>query len=180
MTTSLMAAISAAVSLLVAWRLGITSEVPAYLYLAVITGPLVVIDLREQRLPNVITLPSYPIVALLLLAAAYLDGTWSTLGRAALGGAILLAVYAVLHLVNPGGMGMGDVKLAGPLGALLAWASWDHLLWGTFAGFALAAVVGLALIATRRATRRSALPFGPFMLAGAWLVLLTGVLPWSG
>jgi leader peptidase (prepilin peptidase) / N-methyltransferase len=68
-------------------------------------------------------------------------------------------------------MGLGDVKLAGPLGALLGWLSWSALALGAFLGFALAAVTGLALIAARRAGRKSALPFGPFMLAGAWLAI---------
>jgi leader peptidase (prepilin peptidase)/N-methyltransferase len=69
-------------------------------------------------------------------------------------------------------MGMGDVKLSGPLGALLGWVSWDATLWGTLIGFVLAAVTGVALMVARRAGRKTALPFGPFMLAGAWIALL--------
>ena len=154
------------------WQFGGTWSLPAYLYLGLVTGPLAVIDLREKRLPNRLTLPSYPIVAALIALAALADGGWPAAGRAALGAVVLLAVYAVLHVVNPAGLGMGDVKLAGPLGALLAWQSWSALLWGTFAAFLLTAVVGLALIALRKAGRKSSLPFGPFMLLGAWIVLL--------
>ena len=53
----------------------------------------------------------------------------------------------------------------------LGWWSWDAVLWGTLAGFVLSAVVSLVLLALRRASLRTALPFGPFMLAGAWLVI---------
>lgn len=155
------------------WRLGWTWDLPAYLYLAAVTVPLTVIDLREHRLPNALTLSAYPATAVLLAVPAALGAEWSTYGQAMLGGGALLAVYAALHLVNPAGMGLGDVKLAGPLGALLAWLSWSHVLVGTLVGFVGAAVVGVALMMAGRATRRSALPFGPFMLAGAWAAILT-------
>lgn len=154
------------------WRFGLTWDLPAYLYLASITVPLAVIDLRTLRLPNAVTLTAYPVVALLLLLPAAIDGRWSDYGRAALAGAALLALYVVLHLINPAGMGLGDVKLAGSLGALLGWISWNALLWGAMAGFLLGAIAGLLLIALGRAGRRSELPFGPAMLAGAWLAIL--------
>lgn len=154
------------------WRLGVTWELPAYLYLATVTVPLAIIDLRTQRLPNPITLSAYPIVLVLLLLPAAVTSAWSTLGRALLAGAILLAFYVVLHLVNPAGMGLGDVKLSGPLGALLGWFSWSTLLLGSLLGFVLGAFTGIALILARKAGRKSALPFGPFMLAGAWIAIL--------
>ena len=162
-------------SALAAWRFGLAWELPAYLYLAVVSVPLAVIDLRTFRLPNVLTLSAYPIVAgLLLLPAAFADG-WSDYLRAVLAGASVLALFVVLHLINPSGMGLGDVKLAGPMGALLGWLSWQVVMVGVVVGFALAAVVGIAMILARRADRRSALPFGPFMLAGAWFAILTEV-----
>lgn len=165
-------AASAALWAVTLWRFGIAWETPAYLYLASITVPLAWIDLRTLRLPNAVTLTSYPVVAALLLLPALASGEWSAYLRALGAGGALLALYVVLHLVNPAGMGLGDVKLSGPLGALLGWRSWDALIWGGLAGFVMAAVVGLALIATRRAGRKSALPFGPFMLAGAWVAIL--------
>lgn len=158
------------------WRFGLTWDLPAYLYLASISVPLAVIDLRTLRLPNIVTLTAYPGVALLLLLPAAIDGRWSDYGRAAIAGIALLALYVLLHLINPAGMGLGDVKLSGPLGALLGWISWNALLWGAMAGFLLGALAGLLLIALRRAGRKSELPFGPAMLAGAWLAILAGPL----
>ncbi len=157
---------------LTAWRFGPAWELPAYLYFAAVTVPLAVIDLRTLRLPNVLTLSAYPIVAVLLLLPALAEGSWSSYARAMLAGAIVLALFLVLHLVNPSGMGLGDVKLAGPMGAMLGWVSWQAVFVGVVIGFVLAAAVGLAMLAARRANRKSALPFGPFMLVGAWTAIL--------
>lgn len=159
-----------------AWRFGPVWELPAYLYFAAVTVPLTVIDLRTLRLPNVLTLSAYPIVAVLLLLPALADGRWTSYTRAMLAGAIVLALFVVLHLVNPSGMGLGDVKLAGPMGAMLGWVSWQAVFVGVVIGFALVAVVGVAMIAARRADRKTALPFGPFMLVGAWAAILVPAL----
>ena len=150
---------------------------PAYVVFAVVTGPLAVIDLRQHRLPNVFTLPAIPIIFTLLALAALADSDLERLARAALGAIVLFSIFALLHLVNASGLGLGDVKLSGSMGLLLGWLSWTAVLWGTAAGFFAAAVVALGLLAARRATMKSALPFGPFMLLGAWLVILASALP---
>jgi leader peptidase (prepilin peptidase)/N-methyltransferase len=162
---------TAALFVAVTARLGLTAELPAYLYLAAITVALALIDIDVKRLPNAIVLPSYLIGAALLALAGLLGGDWRAVGRGLLGMAALFTFYFVLSIVYPGGMGLGDVKLAGVLGLYLGWLGWSSLLVGTFAGFLLGGVVGLALLVTRRAGRRSALPFGPAMLAGAMLAV---------
>jgi leader peptidase (prepilin peptidase)/N-methyltransferase len=139
---------------------------PALLYLAAAGVALAAIDLDVHRLPNVIVLPSYPVVAILLAAAAWWSGDWGALGRAAIGAAALFAFYLLLVLVYPAGMGWGDVKLAGVLGGVLAFVSWAALVVGAFAGFVFGAVVAVAVLASGRGTGRTALPFGPFMLLG--------------
>jgi leader peptidase (prepilin peptidase)/N-methyltransferase len=80
----------------------------------------------------------------------------------------------VLHLVNPGGMGFGDVKLAPTLGLALGWYGWSAVVAGTLVGFGLGAGVGLVLLAMRRVDRRTPIPFGPFMLLGALAGVLLG------
>jgi leader peptidase (prepilin peptidase)/N-methyltransferase len=92
--------------------------------------------------------------------------------RAALGAALLFTVYLVIAVVAVGAMGFGDVKLAGLIGGMTAYLSWGTLLTGAFLGFFLGAVAGLLLIAAHRAGRRSAVPFGPFMLLGTWAAVL--------
>jgi hypothetical protein len=77
-----------------------------------------------------------------------------------------------LVLIYPAGMGMGDVKAAASIGTLLAWLSWRFLITGGFAGFLLAGIYGIALLISGRATRKHQIPFGPFMIAGAFLVIL--------
>ena len=135
---------------------------------------LALIDLDVKRLPNVIVLPSYPVLAALLAIAAGVHGDWSALARAAIGGAVLFAVYFALAFAYPAGMGFGDVKLAGLLGAVLAYLSWRVLVVGAFGGFVLGAVVGVVVLATGRGGRKTALPFGPFMIAGALIAIFAG------
>lgn len=147
---------------------------PALLYLVAIGVALALIDLDVRRLPDAIVLPSYPVVGALLGLAALVEHDGGAFVRALVGGAALWLLYFALCVARPGGMGFGDVKLAGVLGAYLGYAGWSALLVGAFAAFVLGGVVGVALLASRRGGRRSALPFGPFMLTGAGLGIAAG------
>ena len=153
--------------------------VACLMYYVWMAARLTVIDIRSHLLPNRIVLPSYWTAVPLCFAAAIgsrsiaqgaLDG--GAVLRVLGGGAVLWAVYFVLRVVYPAGMGFGDVKLAGVLGLYLGYLSWEHLLWGTAAAFLLGGLFGLALIVLRRGTGKTAIPFGPFMLVGAGLALL--------
>lgn len=146
----------------------------AFLYLAAISIVLTLIDIDVRRLPNSIVLPSYLIGAALLTLASWLTEDWPALLRSAIGMATLYAFYLVLRLVRPGGMGGGDVKLAGVLGLYLGWVGWGALAVGAFAAFLIGGVWGAALILARKAARKTAIPFGPFMIFGAWAGLLAG------
>jgi leader peptidase (prepilin peptidase)/N-methyltransferase len=133
---------------------------------------LAAVDLAVQRLPDVLTLPLAAAVAGGLGLAALLPGAAGDWPRALLGGAVLTGCYLVLFLVNPAGLGFGDVKLATTLGVALGWYGWDAVLLGTFAGFALATGYGLCLVALRRSGRRTAVAFGPSMALGALAAVL--------
>ncbi|MFJ5776557.1 prepilin peptidase [Streptomyces sp. NPDC093094] len=168
------AAVTAPVCAALAAATGARPELVVWLLLAPVCVLLAAVDLRVQRLPDPLTLPLAAAALALLGLAALLPGhagewTTSLLGAAALG-----AGYLVLFLVNPGGMGFGDVKLALGAGAALGWYGWGTLLLGTFAGFLLGALYGGALVVARRADRRTAIPFGPFLIAGALLGVLAG------
>ncbi|GAA4354076.1 prepilin peptidase [Angustibacter luteus] len=158
----------------VALRFGADWQLPAYLYLAAITVALTMIDIDVRRLPDAIVLPSYAVALVLLLLPAVLDNRWDDLLRAVLGGAALFAGYFLLIFIKPGAMGFGDVKLAGVLGIYLGWLSWGVLLLGAFAGFLLGGVYGIVLMLAGRAGRKSKIPYGPFMLAGAMVAVLVG------
>jgi leader peptidase (prepilin peptidase)/N-methyltransferase len=144
---------------------------PAYLYFAAAGIALALIDIDVRRLPNAIVLPSYPVLAVLLTGAAWGQHDWWALARAVIGGAALLAFFFAIVLAYPAGMGSGDVRLAGLVGAALGYLSWATLVVGAFAGFALGAITGMAIIAARRGNRKTAVPFGPFMIAGALLAI---------
>lgn len=157
-----------------AWRFGFQVALLAYLWLAAAGLALALIDIDTKRLPDALTKPSWVVVAVLLALAAVTDSDLHHLERAALGALVLGGFYAVLWFVYPGGMGFGDVKLAPTLGALLAWVSWGALAVGAFAGFLLGGAFGIGLIVAGRGGRKSKVPFGPFMLAGALLGILFG------
>ena len=163
--------LTAALFGLMAWRFGLNWELPAYLYFAAVGIALAAIDLDTKRLPNVLTLPSYVVGGGLLLLPALIDGRWGDYVRALAGAAVLFAFYFILAFIYPAGMGFGDVKLAGVIGLYLGWLGWGALVVGGFLGFLLGAVIGVALMVGGRAGRRTALPFGPFMLAGALLAI---------
>jgi leader peptidase (prepilin peptidase)/N-methyltransferase len=93
---------------------------------------------------------------------------------AGLGAVALFGVYLVAALVKPGGMGFGDVKLAGVIGLFLGFLGLPQLLVGAFAAFVLGGLFSLGLLITRKAGRGSGIPFGPWMLAGAWVGILAG------
>lgn len=132
---------------------------------------LSLIDVDHHRLPNKIVLPSYPILVILLVVPASYQQDWSALLRASIGGLGLYCFYLLTALAYPAGMGFGDVKLAGLIGALLGYLSWSALLVGAFAAFALGGLVGIAVIVSRRGGRKTQLPFGPFMILGALTAL---------
>ena len=165
---------TAAIFAVLTLRIGLDAALPAFLYLGAIGVALTMIDLDVKRLPNVIVLPSYVVALALLTGAALVHGDLSSLLAAVLGMAALFALYFLLALVYPAGMGLGDVKLAGVLGIYLGWLGWAEVVTGGFLAFFFGGLVGVALMIGRRAGRKSQIPFGPFMIAGAFVAILWG------
>jgi leader peptidase (prepilin peptidase)/N-methyltransferase len=153
---------------------GVTWALPAYLYLAAVGVALSAIDLDTKRLPNALVLPSYVVALVLFLLPAAIDGAWSSYLRAVLAGLALFAFYFLLAFVYPSGMGFGDVKLAGVIGIYLGWVSWGVVVLGGFAAFLLGAVVGITVMVLGKGGRKTKVPFGPFMVVGAFLALFFG------
>jgi leader peptidase (prepilin peptidase) / N-methyltransferase len=132
------------------------------------------VDLLCHRLPDRVVLPAYGMCAAALLADAAVLGTWGAFVRAVLAAVVSFAVGAAAAAVSPDGFGFGDVKLLALLGLVLGWFGWGVLMTGVFLGLLSGALVSLALLATRRVGWRTAIPFGPPLLAGAVLVLALG------
>ncbi|MGH3698671.1 MAG: prepilin peptidase [Pseudonocardiaceae bacterium] len=125
-------------------------------------------DLVARRLPDALTLPAYPVVAVLLGVTVVGAGDAGPLVRAAAGGMLWAGSYAAVRLLAPEALGGGDVKLAGTLGALTAATSWSGLLLAILA----ASVVTAAVAGPARLLGYRDVPHGPAMLAAAWLVVL--------
>jgi leader peptidase (prepilin peptidase)/N-methyltransferase len=140
-------------------------------WLVICGGALGWIDGSVQRLPDVLTAPAYAGTLALLLAGAT-AGHWASFGRAALGGLALAAFYLLLAVISPSGMGLGDMKLAGSVGTLLAWSGWAILLDGTVATFALGGIYGISLLILGRASGKQRIAFGPCILLGALAALV--------
>ncbi|WP_329356015.1 A24 family peptidase [Streptomyces anulatus] len=155
---------------------GARPELIGWLALTPVAVLLAVVDRRVHRLPDPLTLPLAAAAVLLLGGAALLPGHAGSWTSGLLGGLALGGFYFLLFLINPNGMGFGDVKLALALGVALGWYGWTVLFVGGFAGFLFGALYGLALMLLRRAGRRTGIPFGPFMIGGALTGLLLGAL----
>ncbi|MGE7389646.1 prepilin peptidase [Streptomyces sp. NPDC004126] len=166
------ALLTAAPCAAIAAAAGPRPETAVFVVLAPVLVLLSLVDLAVHRLPDVLTLPLAAACAALLGGAALLPGAAGSWRLALLGGLALGASYLVLFLINPAGMGLGDVKLALVLGVALGWYGWGVWAAGAFLGLLYGAVYGLGLLLSGRAGREQGFAFGPFMAAGA----LTGVL----
>ena len=175
--TPIVALVMAVVCGVLAAATGARPELFVWLLLAPIGALLATIDFAVHRLPDVITLPFAGAAVVGLGGAALLPGAGGSWRTAVLGSLALGVCYLVLFLINPRAFGFGDVKLAPALGAILGWYGMGTLLIGTFIGYLLGALYGVGLILARRAGWKAAIPFGPFLLAGAVAGILLG--SWS-
>jgi len=147
---------------------------PAFLVLTAGLIAISAIDLEHFIIPNRIVYPVGIAGVILLAGAAALEHSWSPFGRALLGGVGAFVFFFVLHLVAPGGMGFGDVRLSAVLGLFLGWLGGMYVFGGLFLGFLLGAVIGSVLIAVGRRGRKQHIPFGPFLAAGTMIFVLFG------
>ena len=146
----------------------------AYLYFAAISIALALIDLDVHKLPNAIVLPAYLVCGGLLGAAALVVGDLESLLGALVGMVVLYGAYLLMALLYPGGMGFGDVKLAGVVGIVLGWLGWGELAVGAFGAFVFGGIFAVALMIGGRAGKKTAIPFGPWILVGCWVGIFVG------
>jgi leader peptidase (prepilin peptidase)/N-methyltransferase len=159
---------------LTAWHFGLTWHMPAF---CVLMGGLVGlswIDLRTRRLPRQIIYGTAAVMVPLLVVAALVEGEPQRLWMMALGGAISLAIMALIYWASRGGMGEGDVRLAPLLGVALGFLNPGLAVVGLLYGFATGAVVGIAVLVLKRGNRKTAIPFGPFLALGTVLAIFWG------
>ncbi len=170
---------TASIFALIVWHFSPTSissvlELISLLYLAAISIVLALIDLDTHTLPNRIVLPSYIVGLLLMVGASISTGDLQPILRALMGSTLMWTLYFLMALAYPGGMGFGDVKTAGALGLFLGYLGWNVLVVGAFTAFALGGLFALWLLISKRANIKSGIPFGPWMLVGAWIGIFLG------
>jgi len=153
------------------WR----ADLPAAVLLAVVGVLIGVEDFARHRIPNALLGPTAIALTALLLAAAVATGAWGDLLRGGLAALACGAGFLVLALLRPTGLGMGDVKLAAVLGLWLGWLGWGAVVLGVLAGFVLGGVAGAVLLVSGRATRTTAIAFGPWLLLGAAVATVVAV-----
>lgn len=141
--------------------------------LAVAGALLIVVDYADYRLPDVIVLPLYGVLAVMLTLTAWTQDRWPELLRAGIVAVAMFVLYFVMAMFAPD-LGFGDVKLAGVAGGFLGWFGIAQAVAGFMLAWVLMAVVGLVLILFRRVGRKASLPFGPYLIAGAVLGVLFG------
>lgn len=135
---------------------------------------LSIVDIREHRLPNRMVALSLLGTLVCVVALTFVSGDFGMLLRAVGASAAAVAAFGVGHVL--GGMGMGDVKYAAVTGLALGTIGWAAVWWGHLLGFVLAGGVVVVGVVTGSLHRRSAVPFGPFMAAGAVLVAAGSIL----
>ena len=140
-----------------------------YLTLAWASIVLTHVDLRTNRLPNEIVYPTVLVLASCVLLTAIDSQDWRRALIACATACVLAACYATLWLL--GGLGFGDVKLSFALGLALGWSGWFAALIGTLAAFVLSGAFALITVTKRTARAGARIPFGPWMLLGAWVGL---------
>jgi leader peptidase (prepilin peptidase)/N-methyltransferase len=165
---------NATIFVLFGLRFGADAVLVAFCILGAALVALVWIDLHEFRLPREITYTAFGLSSVAIVIAALVNDEPERIWQALLGAGIALAIMGGIYLVSRGGMGDGDVRLAPLLGLHLGYLNPGIVPIGLFLGFLIGAVVGVVMMATSKAGRKTALPFGPFLAAGTVLAVFIG------
>jgi leader peptidase (prepilin peptidase)/N-methyltransferase len=175
--TRLTAPLIAGVFAVMAWQIGWTWQLPAYLALGAFLVVLSLVDLETKTLPRRIVWAAGATGIGLLTMAALATGEPGRIVLAALGAVAALVVLCVLHIAARGAFGFGDVRLGTVLGWYLGYQGLTMVFAGVLGAFILSAAVGVCLLVFGRAGRRTEVPFGPFLALASLLVLLAGAPP---
>lgn len=151
------------------------AALPAYLLLAAVGVALVWIDVDVHRLPEGLTLPAIPSVALLLAVASLTSGDWSALGRAAICAVAGYLFYLALALLVPGGLGLGDATLGALVSLPLGYLGWTEPVLGVVLTYLFGGAFSLVAIALRRVRLKGFIAFGPFIVVGSLAAVFVGL-----
>jgi len=150
---------------------GLSVQTLIYIILSSALVIIAFIDLNEQIVPDVISLPGIAIGFIISFFVPYISYANSALGILIGGGIILIIGMAGSIIFKKEAMGGGDVKLAAMIGAFLGWR---YIIISLFLGFFLGALAGIILILSKTKSREDVVPFGPFIVLGSFITLLWG------
>ena len=153
------------------WKFGPTVfGLTAFIFLAVLIV-VTFIDLDHRIIPDVISLPGIPIFFFASLANPAVTWLESLLGIAIGGGLLFAVAWGYQAMTGRDGMGGGDIKLLAMIGAMIGWKG---VVFTLFAASLIGTVIGLFAMIRAGKDMRLAIPFGPFLSAGAVLFLFFG------
>jgi len=147
-------------------------QVALWLALVIFGLPLAIIDLTLHRLPDPLTAGLFILAAFIIVVQALISHHYGRLVPSLIGSISLVILYLAIMIISRGGMGMGDVKLSASLGLISGFFGVRAVLVSSFAAYVLGAVIGVGLMLAGKAGRRTAIPFGPFMIVGQVISLL--------
>lgn len=150
---------------------GLSIQSLIYIILSSALVIIALIDLNEQIVPDVISLPGIVIGFIISFFVPYISFINSALGVVVGGGIILIIGLGGSVIFKKEAMGGGDVKLAAMIGAFLGWR---YIIISLFLGFFLGALAGIILILSKIKSRDDVVPFGPFIVLGSFITLLWG------
>ncbi len=164
-------AVTAIMSVMVAWRFGVSLETAGGLLFTWALIALTMIDVHKQLLPDNITLPLLWLGLVFALFETYASLQDCVIGAMA-GYLVLWTVFQIFRLVTgKEGMGFGDFKL---LAAMGAWMGWSLLPQIVLISSVTGAVVGSIMLVTGKARSQQPIPFGPYLAFAGWIALLWG------
>ena len=164
-------------------RFGAAAALPAFCLFFAVLVAVAAVDVQRRLVPNRILRPALVATLALLGAAAAVEGSGRAALDAVVGGAVAFLGLALVHLLQPRGLGFGDVRLAGFIGLYLGWLGLGQVAVGLVLGFALALIGGLVVVATSGGGLRTRMPFAPYLAGGAVLAVFWGgplIRAWSG
>jgi len=165
---------TAGIFVLFALKFDDTAPLPAYCILGAVLVAQTWIDLHTRRLPRMITYTGILLGGIALTITAIVIDEPERIWMMVLGAGVALVTMGLIYSISRGAMGEGDVRLAPLLGMYLGWLNPGIVLPGLFFGFVAGAVFGIASLATDKASRRTEVPFGPFLALGTVVAILWG------
>jgi len=156
---------------------GLSIQSLVYIVLSSALIIIAFIDLQEQMIPDIISLPGIVVGLILSFIVPYMSFINSVLGALVGGGIILIIAWVGSIAFKKEALGGGDVKLAAMIGAFLGWR---YTIISLFWGFFIGALVGIILILSKIKSKEDMVPFGPFIVLGSIITLFWGekILSW--